>query len=165
MTAWISHSICHPCNKNSFKELVCGVSPHATSPFCFGKSDQNHFRPCAALRVNSTPAPNYMAAQLAPLKQCSPNSRIRPRGSAEPEGVKKLKKQIRFSNCGCGRQTLLKLKPHSRAHFLPPTAVQATTIPNSSCGALASPEPSARAFTCITPPMKFSPSFNPSNEP
>jgi len=47
---------------------------------------QNHVRLCASLRVNSAPAPNYMARKLAPLKQSSPNSRIRYRGSAAPEG-------------------------------------------------------------------------------
>ncbi len=31
-----------------FKIIYAGFRPRATSHFCFGKSDQNHFRPCAA---------------------------------------------------------------------------------------------------------------------
>jgi len=34
---------------------VCGVSPPPTRSFCFGKRTQNHFRPCAALRVPPPP--------------------------------------------------------------------------------------------------------------
>ncbi len=37
-----------------------------------------------------------MARKLAPLKQSSPKSRIRHRGSAAPEGEKTLKKQSNF---------------------------------------------------------------------
>jgi hypothetical protein len=32
------------------KLLKWGFRPHAASPFCFGKRNQNHFRPSAALQ-------------------------------------------------------------------------------------------------------------------
>ncbi len=32
-------------------DIITGFRPRATSPFCFGKRDQNHFCLCAALRV------------------------------------------------------------------------------------------------------------------
>jgi hypothetical protein len=51
-------------------------------------------------RVNSASAPKYRAAQLAPLKQCSPKSRIRYRGSATPEGEKKFMIRIKFAGGG-----------------------------------------------------------------
>ena len=64
-----------------------GFRPRATRHFCFGKSAQNHFRPCAALRVPGPLPRIMMARELAPLKQPSPKSLIRGRGPAAPNAV------------------------------------------------------------------------------
>ncbi len=69
---------------NYLKNYNVGCRPHTTRSFCFGKRTQNHFRPCAALRVPPPPSRIKMAAQLAPLKQCSPEGSIRYCGSAAP---------------------------------------------------------------------------------
>ena len=56
--------------------MYAGFRPRATRHFCFGKSTQNQFRPCAALWVPPPPPRIKMARELAPLKQPSPKSRF-----------------------------------------------------------------------------------------
>ncbi len=73
--------------------FLCGVSPLQTSPFCFGKRDQNHF-----LRVRGPPgpsasAPNKMAQELALLKQPSPKRPIRDESSAAPNAGRNCEKE------------------------------------------------------------------------
>ncbi len=62
---------------SGLKELFyVGCCPHTTSPFCFGKRNQNHVCPCAALRVPPPPYRIKMAQELAALKQPSPRGRF-----------------------------------------------------------------------------------------
>ncbi|MCZ6799673.1 MAG: hypothetical protein O7F12_04220, partial [Nitrospirae bacterium] len=49
---------------------ACGLAGRSFLNSFLGRT-QNHFHLVTAIRVNSAPAPNYMAAQLASLKQCS----------------------------------------------------------------------------------------------
>ena len=66
----------HPSNEGDeidFIFLYAGFRPRATSHFCFGKSDQNHVRPCAERRGTGPPPRIRMAQKLAPrCKATSP---------------------------------------------------------------------------------------------
>ncbi len=63
-----------------FHFFIRGVSPppdevpsaSSEQAFCFGKRTENHFRRARPLWGNFATTPNYMAAQLASLRQCSP---------------------------------------------------------------------------------------------
>ncbi len=77
-----------------------GVVPARRGTFVSAKVPKTIFARARPLWGNFAARPNQMARKLAPLKQSSPNSRIRYRGSAAPEGVKTIKKQIKFSNWG-----------------------------------------------------------------
>jgi len=57
MTAWISHSICHPCNKNSFKELLCGVSPPHDESLLFRQKCPKPFPPVRGPKGVPPPPP------------------------------------------------------------------------------------------------------------
>jgi len=76
--------------------LDAGFRPRTTRHFCFGKSAQNHFRPCAALRVPPLPYRIKMARELAPLKQPSPRGRFGteapPRPTREPQSIRRTVK-------------------------------------------------------------------------
>ena len=49
---------------------------------------------------------NYMAAQLASLKQCSPNSQMRYSGLAAPEGRGATQETIQIFRRGAGGRTI-----------------------------------------------------------
>jgi hypothetical protein len=66
--------------------MIPGYAPGTTRSFCLGKRTQNHFCPCVALWVPYETILNPEAAQLAPLRQCSPSLLIWLRFSATPEG-------------------------------------------------------------------------------
>ena len=66
--------------------MNAGFRPRATSPFCFGKRGENHFRPGPSLRVPCAKGEHSGAAELAALRQSSLCFRMFHLGSAVPEG-------------------------------------------------------------------------------
>ena len=69
------------------REGFAGFRPSATRSFCFGKRTQNHRRPGVAPGGAFATVPIAWAAELASLRQSSPQNRLRDWGAATPEGA------------------------------------------------------------------------------
>jgi len=91
------------------RRACCLARPEGRN-LCCGAKDPKPLSPGRNLFATE---PNYMAAQLAPLKQCSPDSRIRHCDSAAPNAREILKKQIKFSILGRGRPNPTKHNTHA----------------------------------------------------
>jgi hypothetical protein len=74
-------------------------SPRQDEVLLFRQKDPKPFSLVRGHTGSRAPATNHMAAQLAPLKQRSPNCRIRRYGSATPKAVyERPKGEYHFQN-------------------------------------------------------------------